>query len=123
MVQRYSSPQGITTGATATALGTGAANTATIIAVQGVTGNSYAARLAHDFHGGGYTDWFLPSKDELNALYVSRAMVGGFSDYGDYWSSTEVSDITAWGQYFFNGVQVPDDYKNYQGRVRAVRAF
>ena len=60
----------IATGATATALGTGSANTNAIIAAQGVTATDYAAGLARAYAGGGYHDWYLPSKDELGKLYA-----------------------------------------------------
>ena len=62
----------VTTGATGTAIGTGATNTDAIISVQGPTETSYAAGLARAYTGGGYTDWFLPSKDELNKMYLNR---------------------------------------------------
>ena len=60
-----------TTGATATAIGTGKANTRKIILSQGKPG-SYAALLCANYKGGGYTDWVLPSKDELNELYKQK---------------------------------------------------
>ena len=62
----------IETGATATALGTGSANTTTIIAAQGPVATSYAAGLARAYTSDGYTDWYLPSRDELNKLYLSN---------------------------------------------------
>jgi len=71
---------------------------------------------------GGYDDWFLPSKDELNQMYQQRGVIGGFaSNY--YWSSSESNSYSAWYQYFYNGYQ----YVNYKDinnrRVRACRAF
>jgi hypothetical protein len=71
----------------------------------------------------GYSDWHLPSKKELNALYVNLKQlgVGGFAD-SDYWSSTENNNFRAWVQNFGNGRQ--SDYRLYYGsNVRAVRAF
>ena len=65
------------TGATATVLGTGNANTNTIVAVQGA--GSYAAQLCYDLVLNGYSDWYLPSKDELNKLYLNRIAIGGFT--------------------------------------------
>ena len=111
----------MTTGATGTALGTGFANTNTIISIQGATTTSYAAGLARSYNGGGYTDWYLPSRDELNKLWVNRAKIGGFISYY-YWSSSEYSSSRAWEQYFGSGYQ-GIYYKYYGDRVRAVRAF
>ena len=109
----------IVTGATGTAIGTGLTNTNTIIAAQG--SGSYAASIARDYNGGGYTDWFLPSKDELNILYENKFAIGGFTDYY-YWSSTEYDAIYAWEQNFGSGSQY-DDEKRLTTNVRAVRAF
>ena len=62
-------------GATGTAIGTGSANTDAIIAAQGATETSYAAGVARAYTGGGFTDWFLPSKDELNEMYQNKAAI------------------------------------------------
>ena len=107
------------TNATDKTIGAGLTNTNTIIAALG-SGN-YAASIARDYNGGGYTDWFLPSKDELNQLYVNQAAIGGFVD-DSYWSSTEVVYNYAWGQGFSYGSQF-DGTKDYSNSVRAVRAF
>jgi len=109
----------IVTGATGTAIGTGLTNTNTIIAAQG--SGSYAASIARDYNGGGYTDWYLPSKDELNLLYENKTAIGGFPD-NYYWSSTENDNYGAWEQNFDNGFQNGSD-KNVTIDVRAVRAF
>ena len=117
----------VTTGATATAVGTGSANTDAIIAAQGATTTSYAASLAKAYAAGGYTDWFLPSKDELNKMYSNIGQgsllgnIGNFADYF-YWSSTEGDGSTAWVQDFYNGFQFSFD-KSITYPVRAVRAF
>jgi hypothetical protein len=118
------------TGATSTAIGTGSANTTAIIANQGATETAYAAGLARAYSGGGYTDWFLPSKDALNEMHQNRATINstatanGGSTFvnNSYWSSTEDDIYYAWKQDFLNGSQ------NYDGKyntnyVRAVRAF
>ena len=117
----------VTTGATATAIGTGSANTDAIISVQGDTQSDYAAGLARAYTGGGYTDWFLPSKDELNQMYINKSTledVSGFNAFiiTYYWSSTENDSDDAWMQFFFNGHQT-NHSKNYPSNVRAVRAF
>ena len=104
---------------TSTAIGTGKANTEAIVTKLG-NGN-YAAKLCYDLELGGYDDWFLPSKDELNELYKQKSTVGGFAS-NSYWSSSEYSSYGAWGQGFINGYQ-SDNYKYLDLHVRAVRAF
>lgn len=73
-----------------------------------------------------YDDWFLPSKDELNLLYLNRNAIGGFdvsTSTGFYWSSTESDNAYyAWWQGFLVGNQV-NNLKSFNKRVRAVRAF
>jgi len=94
-------------------------NTAAILGGCGTAG--IAARLASSYTGGGCTDWFLPSKDELNELYLQQGVVGGFAN-GGYWSSSENNASGAWNQYFSNGNQNYNN-KKYTRRVRAVRGF
>ena len=70
-----------------------------------------------------YGDWFLPSKGELNQMYVNRVAIGGFSD-GDYWSSSESDATNPWGQDFGTGVQfLTGRGKANPGFMRPVRAF
>jgi hypothetical protein len=106
-------------GAEGIALGTGAQNTLDI--VNGCSTAGIAARICNDLVLNGYSDWYLPSKDELNKLYLNKTSIGGFaSNY--YWSSSEYSSIYAWKQYFNSGFQWY--FNKYDtGYVRAVRAF
>lgn len=67
----------------------------------------------------GYSDWFLPDKDELNAMYVNRNSIGGFVDL-KYWSSDWEYDDIGWCQSFYNGMQYISDIQEYH-RVRPVR--
>ena len=116
------------TGATGEALGTGYSNTNTIIAMQDGPATNYAAGIARAYRGGGYLDWYLPSKDELNKLYLNRSTVGG-TWLSKYYTSTENSTYNnfAWFQDFsafvgYSGVQ--NSYlKEYQQGVRAIRSF
>jgi len=105
--------------ATGTAIGTGLSNTMAIIANQGA--GSYAATVARSYTGGGNTDWYLPSIDELNKLYINRVSIGGFAS-AFYWSSSEYYTSLAWSQSFSSGVQ-GYYYKVNSFYVRAVRAF
>ena len=108
------------TGADGIALGTGNQNTIDIMAGCATAG--IAARLCGNLVLGGYSDWYLPSKDELNKLYINRLAVGGFSS-ASYWSSSEYDSYgVAWGQNFFGGLQYSFG-KDGTYYVRAVRAF
>ena len=127
---RWYNGSNVTTEATATTIGTGSANTDAIIASQGETETSYAAGLARAYSGGGYDDWFLPSKDELAQIYTNKATINttasanGGSNFAldNYWSSTEYDSNGAWKQSFGNGSQGGNN-KNGTKNVRAVRAF
>jgi len=110
----------------------GAANTAEILAVgcesgnpAAPGGNPVAANLVDAYSLNGYSDWFLPSRDELNTLYSQKAIVGGFAS-ASYWSSSYDNVSTfpyfAWVQYFDGGSQ-STNAKYVLFRVRAVRAF
>jgi hypothetical protein len=119
--------QGTNRGAIGTAIGTGFSNTSNIIASQGGTATSYAAGVARAYTGGGYTDWYLPSKEELNKLYLNRVAIGEFisNSYGLYWSSSEIQAYpfhSAWLQDFGNGGPL-SSFKDFDVNVRAIRSF
>jgi hypothetical protein len=106
-------------GADGIAIGTGEQNTLDIVADCPDAG--IAARVADALVLGGQSDWFLPSKDELNEMYLQQTAISGFST-GYYWSSSEGVDDGAWIQIFGLGNQ------NYGAKdttffVRPVRAF
>jgi hypothetical protein len=110
-------------GADGTAIGTGDENTIDIM--NGCSEAGIAARLCGDLVLGGYSDWYLPGKDELNLLYINKVAVGGFAN-SLYWSSTEFNNVYAWVQLFGNGGQGhgnKNDYYNDYFHVRAVRSF
>ena len=131
---------------TTTALiGSGYANTSAMIA-QSSGGNTAgkAATVSRAYQGGGKTDWFLPSKDELNQMckwqrgvdWISDATVctGGVLNSGRgasgfsadvHWSSTEDAQYDAWFQYFNNGLQGKDYFsrKSSEFYIRPARAF
>ena len=121
------------------AIGTGRAATAAIVArhtAGGVSKADYAAGVADAYTTPTASDWFLPSKDELNemckyARNTSQAagadivctgggLRDGFSDY--YWSSSEYLVNTAWVQYFSFGNQ-GNGTKSNANYTRPIRAF
>jgi hypothetical protein len=127
-----------------TALGTGRANTAAIVGqtIEDQHCLEGAAYVCDHLVVGGHDDWYLPSKDELNKLYllymryakVSKS--GGFNPSGHYqyyWSSSECPPdafgfIRAWYQYFDNnpapGAELQNQHvKTKTFSVRAVRSF
>lgn len=121
---RWHNGSNVTTGATASVLGTGFTNTNSIISVQGTVTTSYAAGVARAHNGGGFTDWYLPSQDELNKLYINKSTIGGFTGTMNYfWTSTESSANTAKMQNFLSGGAITDFAKSASGGyVRAVRS-
>jgi hypothetical protein len=124
----YAGTSGVTR-ATGDGLYAGETNTAIIIASQvsiGDDGSDYAAQICNDLQitegDVTYGDWYLPSKYELNLLYLQKALVGGFDD-AYYWSSTENDSDVAWIQRFTNGSHGYGDKGFTLDYVRAVRAF
>jgi hypothetical protein len=105
------------------AVGSGRRNTQLILEAlrrAGETGR--AAQICAAFEAGGFKDWFLPSKGELDLMYknLKTRDLGNFQNW--YWSSSELDNSYAWGQRFSDGDQV-NDYKTNANSVRAVRAF
>tara|TARA_B110000240_G_scaffold164902_1_gene185417 strand:+ start:39 stop:611 length:573 start_codon:yes stop_codon:yes gene_type:complete len=120
-------------GANGTAIGTGAQNTTDIIntiCTPNTPGKFIAANICANLTLGGYSDWFLPSRNELNEMYLNIGQgnalgvgnIGGFTN-GDYWSSTQHSNYSAWGQSFINGSQINVGKFIYSTNLRAIRAF
>ena len=118
---RWNNGTNVTTNATAEAIGTGSANTALIIGVQG-SANTHAAGLAKSYNGGSYTDWFLPSYEELVKLYINRAATSTTFAAADYWSSSEFSNTDA-SYLDFNDGSGYTWSKTSLYRVRAIRKF
>jgi hypothetical protein len=111
-------------GNTLTALGKGQANTNFMMAQTGYTGG--AAKVCDDYTNtetgtGVYSDWYLPSKDELNKLYSNKLEIGGFTVH-DYWSSSEINANSAYLQSFGDG-HINGNSKSTSFYVRAVRSF
>jgi len=119
-------------GAGGTSIGEGLQNTLDI--VLGCSDTPIAASAALDFENEGYTDWYLPSRDELIEVYNTigngaiqvvtecTSNIGGFGNSW-YWSSSEVNNNWANNVSFYNGDtnQFYNKYSNF--KVRAIRNF
>jgi hypothetical protein len=105
----------------ATAIGMGMANTTAIVARHsGVDKSTYAAGIADSLYVGGKSDWFLPSKDELNQMYIQNFTLGGIIT-GPYWSSSESDASGAW--YVYPELPEATDFKRHGNFFFPIRAF
>ena len=97
---------------TKTGIGTGMANTNSLIATMAThayrytnsnddeTTDEYAAKLCKDLNFNGYIDWFLPSKDELNTLR-DNLNSSKYAIDGVIWSSSESEEGSMFGWSHF----------------------
>jgi hypothetical protein len=114
---------GTAIGGTSSELYTGNINTNAIVA--GCTSTGIPARLCYDLVYNSYSDWFLPSFNELLLMLnnLKYQGLGGFAD-AIYWSSSEVSATYAQSRNFLlNGGNADASFKTSLYRVRAVRSF
>jgi len=118
-------PQNTENGNTSTAIGSGQMNSEYIID-QFAHERSAAEVCLNYVYSSTYSDWFLPSLDELtemyNNLHDQLTPLGGFGTVR-YWSSSEQNAIWAWAVSFFNGTSVSNLSKNNSCYVRPIRAF
>ncbi len=120
IVLQWSNGSNISTGANGTAIGTGKANTNTIVAAQG-EGN-YAAKWCYDLVSGGYDDWYLPSRDELDLLHRYKYEIGFSSNNNFYWTSSETNSNSSWKLDFPGGLGLNIN-KSELNYVEAFRSF
>ncbi|MCP4469454.1 MAG: hypothetical protein GY815_02000 [Gammaproteobacteria bacterium] len=113
-------------GADGSEIGTGATNTAEIL--DACTETPIAADRAIFYTLNGFFDWFLPSFEELELMYLNIGQgsttignVGGFTDIA-YWSSTEIDNRRA-RAFWFGGLSAGLQYKSKKSRVLGVRAI
>jgi len=82
----------------------------------------------HSANGAKFRDWRMPTKYELNEMYLQQVGIGSFGTYKYYWSSTQANSSgqsissSMWNMYFTNGYQ-GNHLKNLTNYVRSIRAF
>jgi hypothetical protein len=81
-----------------------------------------AAYVADNLTSGGYSDWYLPSIDELTQLYNNRTYIGGLTFTAYYWSSTQVNSTNAY-RLLANDGTITSVTKTAGLYFRAVRSF
>jgi hypothetical protein len=106
-------------GSSSEAIGTGEQNTLDIVA--GCSDTDSAAYMCNDATINGYSDWYLPSKDELIEMYNNKTVIGGFSSDW-YWSSSEYLNNYARVIHLGFGY-TNSQYKNTLRPVRAIRSY
>lgn len=84
----------------------GAANTKAIVAAvgknSGYEGKVYAAKVCDTLTTGGFTDWYLPCKDETDIIHLNYAKLK-LDEKMTIWSSTEANGTQAVTKYFYSG--------------------
>ena len=113
-VKWYNGSYGVKTSANDKVVRTGSSNTTKIVNAQGA--GSYAAQVCQDLSLNTYTDWQLPSINELKILYSARGLTG------TYWSSTEYEAGWNYVRVVSSG-QEGSRAKNVTHKVRAVRYY
>jgi len=118
----------VQTNANGSAIGTGQANTSTIVSTLGA--GNYAAKICDDLVLSNYSDWFLPSFEELLLMCknLSEVGLGSFSINNHYWSSSQIAGNG--GALSLKIIDHPSSEHGYQTnyetateRVRAARTF
>jgi hypothetical protein len=95
----------------------GAANSKVIIKTvgsnKGFDGKPYAAFMCDTSTAGGRTDWYLPAKNESDAVFENLTKFG-FEERISLWTSTEANGTQAVSKYLYSGefynVQKVDEY-------------
>lgn len=118
----YTTALGTGYGAINTDQNYGDANTAAVVADASI-GTDSAAAYCDNLIYGGYSDWYLPNRYELNLFYKNQASIPGLNTSGNfYWASTEYNTGLEWDQRFSDGYQ-NFDYKTNANLVRCVRRY
>ncbi|WGD34536.1 hypothetical protein [Olleya sp. YS] len=120
---------GVNTGATGTAIGTGATNTVAITSSACAAGT--AAELVSNLNLNGFNDWYLPSLDEFNEIDINYQSYiwptvqanGGSAFFGTVWTSTEVSNNNAYIAFFGGSNPIAMDKTVSVFNILPIRSF
>jgi uncharacterized repeat protein (TIGR02543 family) len=105
--------------ATEEAIGTGRKNTALILARDP---NAPAAKACNVLDVNGKTDWFLPSRDELDQLYANKQHFSLVGTQVNFWSSSQQNSTSVYYRDFNGGTTTATSKTSNVG-VFAIRAF
>jgi hypothetical protein len=83
--------------------------------------DTISSPASHSIDGELFRDWRMPTKYELNEIFIQRALIGGFVGVG-YWCSSEINYEVSGNQHFITGLQ-DNFFKNFNSSIRSVRAF
>jgi hypothetical protein len=122
-VYAWSGNTSVALGTTSTAVGAGYRNTLAMV-TQSSGGNtaSRAGTVTRAYLGGGKSDWYLPSENEITQLMIRKTNVSGLLDEY-YWTSTEINATVARPYYMLNGYNGGEEVKTGAHYVRPIRAF
>ena len=113
-------------------IGYGYSNTINIINTYGNPTTSYAAGLANSYRGGGYADWYLPSLEEFEKIYLVRGIIGGFNTgsfaNGDYYWTSSLLTYNVIDQFYAIEFASNRSYLRYPHsslsyKIRPARSF
>ena len=110
---------------TSTVIGSGKRNTQLIVEhLNRIGERGRAAVLVASLNFDGFTDWFIPSRDELDLIHknLKQKNLGSFG-VNWYWSSSEYDSVHAWSLYTGHGLSFGQRKNDATQSVRAVRAF
>jgi hypothetical protein len=127
--------RGAEVGGTSRTIGSGRANTASVAAFHdnlpayytnprqchNANDGTVAAKLAEDAEINGFSDWFIPTRDEALVLFENRELLGGFSS-DDYWSSCESNRQNACAMSYVTGATFSAT-KDSHKKIRLIRYF
>lgn len=85
-------------------------------------GGAEKAKVLANIEAESYSDWYLPTRYDLNLLYLNRAVIGGYTDFAKGWKKVGVSPLNTWFYSFVTGARFTNG-KDDEVYVRVLRKF